>query len=928
MDTLFSPQGFRLFEPVPFISIVEIIRSDFLKEPIEAIRAIPTDQKEKRDQAKKELPQFVPALSQGNRTLDAGTVASGLFQFDIDLDLTEAQYAALKSTVSSLRFVYCAFFSPSKKLKFFVKTDFSLQDGSGVNQDRYKSGFRLVAGVISEFVAIDYDHMSNVISQCCAISYDPDIYFNPDCETLLINEFCHAESRSATLPHDDFDEDSVRDALRYIPRDLDYYGRLRINSAVFFALGQRGIAILEEHWTTNNRAQLSADLRYQSSHTRSYSAGKLFAEATINGWKKPPANKAKRKMKACPSDHKFPAMLAADAAKSEIDRHIADCLAGASKILRITCGLGKTELALRHVLELAKNKKILYLTPNHQLSEELSERFKSMKAACRSRSQLGPYSTVVRGKGQRCENAVLTAKYGGSPTYNACINECMYQGVCAYTEQFNDFSNVRFNWVGDYFHAQPIVWHGTRLDDVGNVTPREDGFTPDLIIMDESCVDFLVDKAVAGSTWISLSDVIGMTATGATLPDALRHHRTTILRDHNFLISSRKSPDHAPKPGDDLLLEFAAFLTKRVTDEELQKNVIATEKSLIFTKLKTVAPRYVGTPTIVLDATMDPMIAKAAFPDFEFVDISVKSSADFHVYQAQNVNLTKDFLKSAGNREKAIQSVQSIVASYLHDQKTIGVITHKSIDGFQCDSTFDKWVAEQIGATKHGYFGNLRGTNEFDDVDCLIIFGRHHIGNALYAKANALFGTRDNLKVRLKAVPIRMKDGTSKTLYMNVFDDPYIQAVYDHWCKSETIQAIGRGRPIHGKPKDVYLFSDESLGSDVEITDFFDFDHGDLTDKITFPDDLKFVQEVNRELKKLGFTDHYLKKNRDPIFDKFESEGFEFIRLTYHDTRESKKKKRNYFSRDHDALKASLHGRDFVIAAIDRDRNPVTIQAH
>ena len=69
-----------------------------------------------------------------------------------------------------------------------------------------------------------------------------------------------------------------------------------------------------------------------------------------------------------------------------------------------------------------------------------------------------------------------------------------------------------------------------------------------------------------------------------------------------------------------------------------------------------------------------------------------------------------------------------------------------------------------------------------------------------------------------------MKDGRTFKLNTNVADNEFHQAIYDHFSLSETLQAIGRGRPVHGSKKDIYVFSNENLTTNTEVAEFFPYE--------------------------------------------------------------------------------------------------------
>ena len=141
--------------------------------------------------------------------------------------------------------------------------------------------------------------------------------------------------------------------------------------------------------------------------------------------------------------------------------------------------------------------------------------------------------------------------------------------------------------------------------------------------------------------------------------------------------------------------------------------------------------------------------------------------------------------------------------------------------------------------------------------------------------------------------PVRMKDGTTKTLNNSIYVDGFLENAKNHFCTSETIQAIGRGRLVYGKKKDVYYFSNQSLGGDVEITNFFKYE--DFYEKPKYQDEiitlkqLGFCKDKSQDLIELGFKNSPIKNHRSEIERVFLEAGVEKISFL-HNT----KNNRNY----------------------------------
>lgn len=222
------------------------------------------------------------------------------------------------------------------------------------------------------------------------------------------------------------------------------------------------------------------------------------------------------------------------------------------------------------------------------------------------------------------------------------------------------------------------------------------------------------------------------------------------------------------------------------------------------------------------------------------------------IYQLENHNVVKENLKNLKYRNDLIEVLQQVMVQESR-YKNIALITYMHVDGIDgvvrnTENTFAKWLARKLGVNLYAHFGNLRGLNKFEDadLDLLLIVGRHSIYRYIRDYFYATFGNHITLsQPEGDGVPdkayfdpdtafggkgkyqyfdkiIRMKDGRAMSLNSVGFYDNRVENVNHHWSRAETIQAVGRIRPLEAtKPQDVYLFSNESLGTDIEITGFF-----------------------------------------------------------------------------------------------------------
>ena len=186
-----------------------------------------------------------------------------------------------------------------------------------------------------------------------------------------------------------------------------------------------------------------------------------------------------------------------------------------------------------------------------------------------------------------------------------------------------------------------------------------------------------------------------------------------------------------------------------------------------------------------------------------------------------------------------------------------------------------------------GHFGAIRGKDEFANLDCLVIIGRHQLPpKDLKNYARAIYGEDFDLNQsnsqEILGVPFRMKDGSAHQINNYIYSDDRLHSTFRHFCQAETIQAIGRGRLVWGKTKDIYLLTKESMG-DVEIAEL-------ISETEIFPDikyndvvlELKkigYCQDKPSELKKIGITTSQAKNDRKRIENAFSKAGIKLVEL-------------------------------------------------
>jgi len=154
--------------------IVEGIKGDHYKESILKIRGfVESGDKEKVDRLKKGLVAFtVSGKFAGGRKMSFLKTYNPLVILDIDkLDPEALPYLILK--IKGIAFTRVAFISPSGRgLKIIVEVDSEMK--------MHGMAYRQVMSFYEKELGVKIDKSGKDITRLCFMSYDPEIYFNPE----------------------------------------------------------------------------------------------------------------------------------------------------------------------------------------------------------------------------------------------------------------------------------------------------------------------------------------------------------------------------------------------------------------------------------------------------------------------------------------------------------------------------------------------------------------------------------------------------------------------------------------------------------------------------------------------------------------------------------------------------------------------------
>ena len=817
---------------------------------------------------KKSLPTFKTCL-------DVDGNPNGLVHFDIDVkDNKHLNFQKLKADLVKIPEVIFCFYSPRGGLKVAVKSDFK---GGEHLKERFKIAYKISKAHLQQYIndEVIFDDSCRSIFQDCFVSFDDDLYFKPDCETLKLNDKCvHVQPDYSRLATDNrISESFIKELLSFIPADLKYDERLPVNYAVLNEMGEAGIPLLLSHWNTC-KTKLESNLKSQLNNLEYGNIATLIKIARQYGYT------FKKVVKD--STHKFTSLLTVDEAKPLLKEAVSNFFDnGVSTFLNVSAGFGKTSTMLEVLKKLPFGKQVLILTPSHKLADEIIESYRKISNI---NKKLTPFEKVL----QRGKNITGITHIKG---------KVHYKNPEHYKNQFNSVANIRVLTHEEYSNEKAKYWYGN----FGDYTPPKNGNKkPDYIIVDENFLKRSPIYAKLETDYSSLRNIINGTLDGETLEQAVKDNIGTVIKDYHTAKKVKypvKNVDETKTSYNERLKVFERNkqelqILKALIDGEFNRlKVIDQLKELHYFKMNKVHSRYAKVPTLYLDATANKAVINKLLPDVKYVDLAVKQADDINVYMASDFNVSKNWLKKTDNRSRLVKMLKTT----FENNPNIGFITYKNVEGIP---DFDQWVSSQTGIKNYNHFGNLRGSNQFEDVDELFVIGRQYLKVYEYENlARAVFGVDVTDEQEWLESNIRIKDGSARSIMNKRFVNNEVQLVKHHFADSETVQAIGRGRLIHGKRKDVYLLSNEAL-QDVEITDFITED--EIIPKVKYSSEIEraieqgYCKFKRAELLELGFNESQIKRSKEKIEKEFLTAGFEFYQLEIKDKHRNKTKS-DYF---------------------------------
>jgi putative DNA primase/helicase len=216
-------------------------------------------------------------------------------------------------------------------------------------------------------------------------------------------------------------------------------------------------------------------------------------------------------------------------------------------------------------------------------------------------------------------------------------------------------------------------------------------------------------------------------------------------------------------------------------------------------------------PTLLLDATLQPDIARVFFPQMgEPTRIDAPMPPHVHVRQITDRPMSHAMLvESETTDEKHNQARRNNVERL----RRLIEVRAADIAPKQGVVIAQQHIEQALKAGKLPdnisvvHFNDIRGTNEWSKVAWLAVVGRTEPSpRAVELIARVLFGVdveeipadeTGNVRYPQITRGVRMRDGTSRAVSGSEHPDPRVEAVRHAICESELVQAIGRARGVN-----------------------------------------------------------------------------------------------------------------------------------
>lgn len=511
-------------------------------------------------------------------------------------------------------------------------------------------------------------------------------------------------------------------------------------------------------------------------------------------------------------------------------------------VVRITSGAGKTATLCAELVKVlsaarkAGTKKVahFYLT-THKLKDEIAAMLHRLDPAlvvnnvigrvpdtC-ARYELTSALRELRLPIQRvCCDA--TSAQGLDGTAFKPLMRCPHFDNCTYQSQFGRTADV-YLFTKQYLQA----------------SRRADVAAPDYVVIDEEFISSLVEVHEAGLEDL-LKVPLGTTEAARralrVVRDALAMGKPVLaqLRDAGFDAAALRQraldinlhrtrrlglnilpgmePHTIASQAAGIGPENIGYLALKALAVEIEHrrddaySVVYRDSKLIVRLLRD--SEVFNCPTLILDATADHELIRAALPSAKFLEVEVPRKA--HVVQIQNRRLSKTALTIDKGQDRTQALVQGSLDRIVARYPTGLLVTFKGLkDGFLLPP-----------AWKRAHFGAVRGLDEFKDFETVVIVGTYlppvqaveDGAGALAARLPEVRAFDGKYASTVRAFRLQHGEATASVLG---HADTFVQRVLEQKREAEMLQAIDRLRLVHAQaPKPVFILSNLPLDLTVD----------------------------------------------------------------------------------------------------------------
>jgi hypothetical protein len=227
---------------------------------------------------------------------------------------------------------------------------------------------------------------------------------------------------------------------------------------------------------------------------------------------------------------------------------------------------------------------------------------------------------------------------------------------------------------------------------------------------------------------------------------------------------------------------------------------------LIIREKEVLKDKWFAQTKLLLDAT--PTIEFLPFEFTKNYNMLTEWSKDLKVIQIKDKTFSKTMLERLPNiKTEIILWLKTLCET----EEKIGLISYKILEPYIKTHPILKEFIES-GKLIIDHFGNVRGTNLYEDCDTFVVLGQYMENNeSIYHKGIFMYGTDLDLGHSFKIKGIyKMRQGMWKeqTIGYHTYNDPRLRTIANIAETNEMLQVFGRIRAIRvDKPKKLYIVS-------------------------------------------------------------------------------------------------------------------------